>query len=369
MSEKTEIAWCDSTINFWRGCDKVSDGCKHCYITSTIPFRTTGQKHGDPRVWSESAVHTAIALNKKPWICDFCGVGHQVSQAHACLGLIRAGAEDLRYHRRRIFSLSLGDWLDDQVPIDWLVKMLDTIRRCPDVTWMLCSKRWQLFHKRMKAALWHAEQLTEDDEGDSEDLPATELGNWIHDWLSGYRRPQNVIGLCSVESQELAEKRIDTFLEVPLVCHGLSLEPLLGPVELDKWLWKLPKPVCPNCPQDVDCECGYKTAKANGHKSIDWLICGGESSQRNEPARECYMEWLDQIVKQGAAADVPVFVKQLGSFALSYNVNMFDLPETAHLEGIGTGVAQARYITTHKKAGDFAEFPDQLKVRAFPEGF
>lgn len=24
MSEHTKIAWCDSTVNFWRGCDKMS---------------------------------------------------------------------------------------------------------------------------------------------------------------------------------------------------------------------------------------------------------------------------------------------------------------------------------------------------------
>ena len=31
MSEQTKIAWCDSTVNFWSGCTKVSPGCAHCY--------------------------------------------------------------------------------------------------------------------------------------------------------------------------------------------------------------------------------------------------------------------------------------------------------------------------------------------------
>jgi protein gp37 len=75
MSEKTNIAWCDSTVNPWRGCDKVSLGCANCYITTTTPFRTSGQKHGDPRVKSKSAIKDALALNRKPWICEACGNG------------------------------------------------------------------------------------------------------------------------------------------------------------------------------------------------------------------------------------------------------------------------------------------------------
>jgi protein gp37 len=31
MGSKTNISWCDSTINFWSGCTKVSPGCKNCY--------------------------------------------------------------------------------------------------------------------------------------------------------------------------------------------------------------------------------------------------------------------------------------------------------------------------------------------------
>lgn len=31
MAEQTKIQWCDHTFNPWRGCTKVSAGCKHCY--------------------------------------------------------------------------------------------------------------------------------------------------------------------------------------------------------------------------------------------------------------------------------------------------------------------------------------------------
>ncbi len=32
MSKETAISWADSTLNFWHGCEKVSDGCKFCYM-------------------------------------------------------------------------------------------------------------------------------------------------------------------------------------------------------------------------------------------------------------------------------------------------------------------------------------------------
>jgi protein gp37 len=75
MSELTKIQWCDSTLNFWEGCTKVSAGCKSCYAEARDK-RFTGGKHwgpGAPRRKSKSAVKDALRLNKKPWICDECG--------------------------------------------------------------------------------------------------------------------------------------------------------------------------------------------------------------------------------------------------------------------------------------------------------
>jgi len=153
MSAQTKIAWCDSTLNPWRGCDKVSAGCANCYITTTTPFRVSGQKHGDPRIKIESFVKNALAFNRKPLICDECGGAFKDNLTSH----IRADGKDAdkycctgkSYHRRRIFSLSLGDWLDDEVPIDWLAEMLDTIRQCDQVTWILCTKRPQNWKDRI----------------------------------------------------------------------------------------------------------------------------------------------------------------------------------------------------------------------------
>jgi protein gp37 len=39
MSEQTKIQWCDSTLNFWEGCTKVSPGCANCYGTRQAAAR------------------------------------------------------------------------------------------------------------------------------------------------------------------------------------------------------------------------------------------------------------------------------------------------------------------------------------------
>jgi hypothetical protein len=32
MGVNTKIGWTDHSLNFWKGCHKVSDGCKSCYM-------------------------------------------------------------------------------------------------------------------------------------------------------------------------------------------------------------------------------------------------------------------------------------------------------------------------------------------------
>jgi DNA repair photolyase len=44
MSDNSKIEWCDATLNVFRGCSKVSSGCKHCYADATAArFHKPGQ--------------------------------------------------------------------------------------------------------------------------------------------------------------------------------------------------------------------------------------------------------------------------------------------------------------------------------------
>ena len=73
MADKTNIAWTDSTHNFWRGCTKISDGCKYCYAETLVTTRLQGEwGKGKPRVRLKD-FDKPLSWNMKPWICEVCG--------------------------------------------------------------------------------------------------------------------------------------------------------------------------------------------------------------------------------------------------------------------------------------------------------
>lgn len=303
MSERTKIAWCDSTDNFWEGCTKKSAGCANCYAEARDK-RFTGGKlwgKGAPRRKSKSAVSEAFKLNRKPWICDECGKAYPTPQAHFCErqeATMTAG--ETGWHRRRVFSLSLGDWLDPEVPVEWLAEMMHTIWKCDQVQWILCTKRPELWEERLDAVI----------------ASGHDCCGWLKAWRSRSIVPELCV-LTSVENQEMADERIPAVLRIQAACRGLSLEPLLGPVEIAPELWR----------------------------DLGWAIIGGESGPN---ARPCNIEWVRSLVQQGLSYGVPVFVKQLG--ANSFRPSRGEVIK----------------FPRHPKGGDPDEWPDDLQVRQFP---
>ena len=369
MSEKTKIAWCDSTLNFWSGCTKVSPGCTNCYAEALSKNKffgggkTIGQwGKGAPRQLHESAFSLALRLNKKPWICPVCGHAMTEEESKGYKGcpvetfnrpnLVGKRQFDIamhaaQHHRRRIFSLSLGDWLDDEVPIEWLARMLDTIRQCDQVTWILCTKRPENWIPRMfQVQRYFRKELGVFVENDN----TTRMENW-----NKGNAPKNIILLTSVENQEQADKRIPELLKIPAACHGLSLEPLLGPVDLSKWIWKDACGCDENEPEAGD---GFQCKHCKDTHAVtelDWLIVGGESGPK---ARPCNVEWIRLLVQQGKAAGVAKFVKQLGT-----------RPEINHGTVSGYQTSNHTLKLRDKKGGDPSEWPEDLRIREFPKGF
>lgn len=90
----------------------------------------------------------------------------------------------------------------------------------------------------------------------------------------------------SVEDQAAADKRIPELLATPAAVRGISVEPLLGSVDVSLWLYR-------NNLIDRD--------------GLDWVIIGGESGPG---ARACDIGWIRSIVAQCKAAGTAVFVKQ-----------------------------------------------------------
>lgn len=67
MGETSAIEWTDATWNPWRGCRKVSPGCKHCYM-----FRDQERYGRDPRMvftcsWSDWFIEEADTWRDEGW--------------------------------------------------------------------------------------------------------------------------------------------------------------------------------------------------------------------------------------------------------------------------------------------------------------
>jgi len=293
MIEKTKISWTDYTFNGWRGCDKVSAGCKNCYAEINTPSRVARAKGIE--TWGKNAAR--IVASKAQW--DDIRRLNKKSQ----------GLQD----RPKVFCHSLSDVFEDykggNVCDHNGVKMHDTldpvrcilfklIMDCPNLDFLLLTKR----PENVKQCLIESSNIAYGPLSDND------LTSWLEEWIGG-NPPDNVWLGTSVEDQKTADKRILELIKVPARIHFLSCEPLLGPVDMA-----------------LD-----EVSGRNGHATIDWVICGGESGHN---AREMDIEWARCLYDECDEQGVPFFMKQLGG--------------------------------KKDKRESFDLFPEDLKVREFP---
>jgi protein gp37 len=150
------------------------------------------------------------------------------------------------------------------------------------------------------------------------------------DWGEGY--PNVWLGI-SAENQATADKRIPALLKTPAKLRWISAEPLLERIDLERTGANLHG----HCGQVCE-DCG-----PDDFPTIDWVVVGGESGPE---ARPCQLDWIRDVIHQCQDATVPVFVKQLGSAALA-------VEKLAKIES--------------RKGGNPAEWPEDLRVRQYPE--
>lgn len=301
MGENTAIEWADHTFNPWSGCTKVSPGCANCYaerlsargMTNGKGERTLGQwGPGAPRKRT-SAANWRKPLRwdreAEPQPCEGCcscsSVGHYSPLCDGS-GLVSV--------RPRVFCASLADWLDPEVPAEWLADLLALIERTPHLDWLLLTKRPELWRERLEAAT--------DWDGLIDGRLNQGADDMVSDWLKGLT-PANVWIGTSVEDQQRADERIPHLLRIPARVRFLSCEPLLGPVTLPA-LEKLDRS-------------GLRTAEIGNWGNVPaprfhWVIAGGESGPG---ARPMHPEWVRSLRDQCQAAGVAFHFKQWGEWA------------------------------------------------------
>ncbi len=251
MSENSKIEWTHHTFNPWWGCAKVSPGCDNCYAE-----RDANRFSPTTSLWGPGAERRVFG--DKHW------------------------AEPLKWNRKaaaagtraRVFCASMADVFDKNAPAGARERLFALIKETPHLDWLILTKR-----------IGNAPAM----------LPS--------DWHTGY---SNVWLGASIVNQEEADRDIPKLLAVPARLRFLSMEPLLGPVDISKWLGY--------------CERLDKTGisrRASGehivcerHCGISWVIVGGESGPGARPVLR--PEWVRALRDQCTDASVPFLFKQWG---------------------------------------------------------
>ncbi|MES2351412.1 MAG: phage Gp37/Gp68 family protein [Pseudomonadota bacterium] len=255
MSENSGIEWTDHTFNPWEGCQKVGPGCDHCYA-ETRNARFAG---GTAINWGPGAPRRRTS--SKNW--------------HKPVAWDAAHAEFFSQHgrRQRVFCASLADVFDNAVDIGWRANLLDLISKTRHLDWLILTKR-----------IGNAQAM----------VPA----GWF------LQNPHVMLG-ATIVNQDEADRDIPKLLAVPVRRRFLSMEPLLGAVDL-----RLQRPATESDRQDMDGYCSHITTAAGA--GIHWVIVGGESGTG---ARVMSPEWARDLRDQCKAAGVPFLFKQWGEWA------------------------------------------------------
>ena len=250
MLRRTNIGWADysgGNLNFVIGCTPVSEGCAHCYA----------------KTWADRIDR------------DFSDIQiyrDKLSQLYNT----RWSPGDVPYRRGPgsrpiLFPCDLSDLFHPEVEDNFILIALDVFADRDDGDWVLLTKRP---HRML--------QITD---------------YWLR--LNELKQlPDNIWCMATVENQKWADIRIPLLLQVKAQVLGMSLEPMLEPIDLFSVDGKIAQSMPERSmlfPVDV----------------IDWVIVGAESGPSRRPFD---VAWAKDVYEQCAAAGVPFFGKQDSGF-------------------------------------------------------
>jgi len=114
----------------------------------------------------------------------------------------------------------------------------------------------------------------------------------------------NVCLMVTAEDQGTAEERIPLLMKTPAAIRGVSIEPMVGPIDLTKCEhpdYSIAANYLTGCDSRALCDAGV----------LNWVIVGGESGPK---ARPMHPAWVYALRDQCIASKVPFFFKQWGEW-------------------------------------------------------
>ena len=342
---RTPIEWCDYTVNPIRFrnketgkvghyCENISPACANCYASrmqkgpylSGLEFRAENRNKGE--LFFDESVLQQVLRRRKPGVIFWC-------------------------HMTDLF----GDW----VPNEWIDRCAAVVALTPNLKHLWLTKRAKRMREYFSATatiLRIGPKILDGPFRNGQELPfsATYPEGRPDGPFDGtmprveliWPLPNLGLGV-SPHDQKSADEMIPELLATPAAMRFVSLEPLLGAVDIHKWA----------LPNFEPCIC---------HPMLDWVICGGESGPG---ARPCDVQWIRSIVRQGRDAKIPVFIKQTGTNTIveACRQQHFEWGEGKfeHWENDRSGFWRVKL--RNSKGSDSSEWPDDLRVRQRPEGW
>jgi len=231
--------------NPWRGCHRISEGCKFCYIHKGDAKRGVDTN----QIERTDSFDAPVAKDKK--------------------------GEFKMKSNQTIYVCFSSDFLLEEAD-QWRHECWEMIRCRPDLRFLFLTKR--------------IERL-------AECLP--------EDWGDGYN---NVTIGCSVENQEMADRKLPILAELPIKHRNIILQPLLGAVSIEKYLDSaelvLVGGESDSCARPLDYEwvlsvrdqCVRHQVDFDFHQCGTWFIVNGEMKKLNyamlyKCAKECNINY------------------------------------------------------------------------------
>lgn len=265
----SKIEWTNETINPFTGCTKVSEGCLNCYAE-----KMAKRLQANP-------------LTAKKYVNGFKPTFHSHEM-------------DKVFHwkkPRKIFVCSMGDLFHEDNAFSDILHVFYCMALAKHHTYIVLTKRPQ----RMIDFFNTVE----------------ETGNKQYNPL-----PNVWIGV-TVENQKAADERIPLLLKTPAAIRFISIEPMIGAVDLENIRqyndkgkhiasFQVLEPIA-NCDD-------------SNRPALDWVILGGETGHN---ARPMHPDWVNKIKDVCLKYKTPFFFKSwgqwhAGSYATSYSAIVFN---------------------------------------------
>jgi protein gp37 len=221
MADGTKISWSEATWNIITGCSMVSPGCTNCYA---MRLAGTRLQHHPSRA----------------------GLTHETDRGPVWTGEVRFNEEwltqPLKWKKPRlIFVCAHADLFHEAVPDEWIDRIFAVMALAPQHTFQILTKRPERMRKymlpttdipmlgRLPLERVHIE-ASQDDIEPWESLHR--YGNLYSLYLDRPWPLPNVWLGVTAENQAEADKRIPVLLDTPAALRWVSIEPMLGAVDL-----------------------------------------------------------------------------------------------------------------------------------------